>query len=292
MNAQAYGPYSVPSPVEYVADSNETKSFNNILSKDETFKYNIYQYVPLETSTYYYSSFKMTNTLPDNVEYISAKVYDDSGTDVSSKFSITQNGNTITAIANDTSIESFYYTEYNLEITVKLKTDSFITEGQKEYNFSNKTTTTIIRNGKTTTLDTNTVTSNYYEKDITVTKEWIDDNNLLSYRPQNVVINVKADGSDYDSVILDGSGNTWTKTLQVPKFNPNGSEIVYTATESEIPLPNGDKYIPTETGLSITNTLTGEKELTITKIWKDDENAYLTRPDSLDIFVFQKAVFY
>ena len=53
------------------------------------------------------------------------------------------------------------------------------------------------------------------------------------------------------------------------------------------------KYVAfAENALIVTNSRETETRLTITKIWVDDNNMYFTRPDSLDITVYQNGVVY
>ena len=53
------------------------------------------------------------------------------------------------------------------------------------------------------------------------------------------------------------------------------------------------KYVAfAENALIVTNSRETETRLTITKIWIDDNNMYFTRPDSLDITVYQNGVIY
>jgi len=84
--------------------------------------------------------------------------------------------------------------------------------------------------------------------DITITKTWVDNNNALNLRPENIVVNVFANGELYKTVTL-SDANNWAVTLTVDKYIA-GKEAVYTISEVSVP-----EYITTIKGFDITNTL-------------------------------------
>ncbi|MCC8045417.1 MAG: Cna B-type domain-containing protein [Clostridiales bacterium] len=71
---------------------------------------------------------------------------------------------------------------------------------------------------------------------VTVTKEWADDNDAYGLRPGEVTVNVyvKDSSTRVDTLTLSGS-NSWTATSKnLPKYDSNGKEIVYTAVEASL----------------------------------------------------------
>ncbi len=126
---------------------------------------------------------------------------------------------------------------------------------------------------------TNTLTGN---DNITVQKKWVDNDNTYGTRPDSITIQVKQNGTNYQEVTLNGTGNTWSKTIEVPKYDTDGVKYSYTVSESAI-----SGYSTSCDDLTCTNTLTGNDSITISKIWKDSSNAYGTRPNSVTIQVKQ-----
>lgn len=121
----------------------------------------------------------------------------------------------------------------------------------------------------TNTLNTEQTT------DIAVTKIWDDGNN--PERPTSVIIQVKkGDDTVGDPVVLSnenaiiGNPDTWSATVQVPKYNADGTLAVYTIVET---VPDGYVAAYSADGLTVTNSLaTGDLKITKRVIWSDDEN--------------------
>lgn len=121
----------------------------------------------------------------------------------------------------------------------------------------------------TNTLNTKQTT------DITVTKIWDDDNN--PERPDSVAIQVKNGRTIVGNTVTLSAANatvvdpnTWSKTVQVPKYNADGTLAVYTIVET---VPDGYVASYSDDGLTVTNSLaTGDLKITKRVIWSDDEN--------------------
>ena len=291
--AESYGPYTLPTPVKYVSDTNETLVTTNNVNETETFAYSIYQQIPQENSSYYYSGFKMVDVLPRAVTYQSAAVYNEQNQNVSSLFTITQSNGTVTFQLKNPSSSSFYNKEYTFKINVKLNKNnlSSFKVNNELYKFTNKATSTITRNG-TSSKTSNTVTTNYYVKNLTITKNWKDNNNAYNSRPSSISYTLKRDGTNYKTGTITSSGN-WQITINdLPRYKADGTEYSYTVTENTVSAINGDAYVASYNGLTITNTLSGNKNIIITKIWEDENNIYGTRPSSLKITILQNGINY
>lgn len=134
----------------------------------------------------------------------------------------------------------------------------------------------------------NNIIKIYYKTEKTTysgTKTWKDDNNALKLRPQSYTLKLYAD----DKYLKEASfqNGTW-EFSELQKYDyKTGKEIKYTIKEDEIILKNGDKYVPTINGTSITNTLTGITTIEAQKIWQDNENINKTRPENI-ILVIKK----
>ncbi len=147
--------------------------------------------------------------------------------------------------------------------------------------------------------------------DIIITKVWEDDNDRAGKRPESVDILVMANDEKCAGLTLpaannrqgagqngdptrtnggaagaaqDASPNIWTATISLPK-NEQGKPIEYTVQETDV--PKGYKAQVTgdaESGFTITNTL--QREITVTKVWEDEDDADGLRPRSVTVQLF------
>ena len=131
----------------------------------------------------------------------------------------------------------------------------------------------------TPTIEDNTIT-NTLMKEIELKKIWKDNDNGYFTRPNNVTYMVKQNGNDYKEVTFTGdySNNIWTKKITVPVFDSTNNEYTYTVEEVNI-----DNYSSNCEELICTNTLAGNKNISITKEWNDKDNEYSTRPDNITV---------
>ena len=104
--------------------NNPVKSIDKseISEKTETVTYTISNIVDSKTQEYFYSDYSFSDTLEDVLKYKSAKVLNESNTDVSDLFTITEDNNIVTAEARSEILETsdFYNHTYNLEIKASL----------------------------------------------------------------------------------------------------------------------------------------------------------------------------
>jgi hypothetical protein len=133
---------------------------------------------------------------------------------------------------------------------------------------------------------TNTLKENM---DLIITKNWIDNHNEYETRPDSLVIKVKRNGTEFQTVTLSGDSDTWTSTITVPKYDSDQVLYQYTLEEEndDIVLEYSDVSYE---DYSITNRLSRNEDLTITKIWNDYDNQYLTRPENVNIKFYQNDV--
>lgn len=122
------------------------------------------------------------------------------------------------------------------------------------------------------------------ETEAKVTKKWIDNSNAYGTRPESIIVKLLANGeiiSSYE-VKEDNEGNWEYEFKRLPKYDANGILISYTFDEEYV-----DSYEKNIDESLLTNKLVGKTDVKITKIWKDNGNAYETRPDSITVNLFK-----
>ena len=117
---------------------------------------------------------------------------------------------------------------------------------------------------------------------VTVTKVWDDDSNRDGARPANITVQLLRNGTEHLTAEINGTGDTWTYSFTgLPRYNDDGSENVYTVTET--PVDGYTTYIDNGT-FTITNTHEiATTSRTVVKAWDDDNNATEARPESLAV---------
>lgn len=116
----------------------------------------------------------------------------------------------------------------------------------------------------------------------TVTKVWDDDDNNDGKRPDKIDVQLYANGIEYGSPVEVSEATEWKYTWNdLPKLtSANGSEVLYTVKEIEVPVVYDVAY--SEDTFTITNTHIPEKtEKTVTKLWDDNDDQDGKRPESI-----------
>ncbi len=116
---------------------------------------------------------------------------------------------------------------------------------------------------------------------ISVKKVWADDNNAANKRPSSIEVDLLQNGEVYRTATL-AEGNDWSYT-----WNYLPKDFTYTVKEKTIPqhyttqgpVKGTDEY--NQYDFVITNTYHEPTSVTVTKRWKDEENKYGTRPQSI-----------
>jgi len=129
-------------------------------------------------------------------------------------------------------------------------------------------------------LITNTRTE-YAVTDISVNKIWNDSNNQDGVRPESIKIHLLANGTVIDSRIVTAKDNwTWNFT-DLDKY-VNGTQILYTITEDPV-----EGYTTKINGYNVINTHVPENDdVSVTKVWHDDDNFSRQRPDSITVHLY------
>ena len=139
---------------------------------------------------------------------------------------------------------------------------------------------------------TNTFTVPADKIEVQVNKVWEDNSNANGKRPASIKYVLSGNGSTKDQTV---TGNTTTnenwsyKFTELPKYDAQGNEIVYTVAEQEA-TTDGLKFYSNEisgeytTGITIKNKFTvpeNKIEVPVTKTWLDDNNSRAKRPTSI-----------
>ena len=121
----------------------------------------------------------------------------------------------------------------------------------------------------------------------TVAKTWVDSNNANGKRPVSIKYVLSGNNQTKEKVV---TGNTnsdadWNYTFtNLPKYNSQGNEIVYTVDEQEVNPGDFKFYTKQVVGLNVTNTFTvpnDKIEVQVNKVWDDNSNVNAKRPASI-----------
>ena len=171
-------------------------------------------------------------------------------------------------------------------------------EGMGDFYKSTVSKPSVAENGNTAVTVTNEFKLPEGDKnktDVTVTKIWEDNNN---YAGKRTSVNIKITGSNSDknakTVTLKDNDAKDDKTWQITvngmtKYDANGVEIKYTASEENV--PEFYKLVKIE-GTTVTNEFELPKDTVsykVNKVWDDNETQAQRRPTSIN-FTLTKTV--
>ena len=116
---------------------------------------------------------------------------------------------------------------------------------------------------------------------ISGTKHWDDNDNQDGARPNEITVNLLADGVIYKTIIVT-EATDWTYTFEdLPVYKDHGTEIVYTISEEAV-----DYYTTTYDKFDIINTHTPNKiNVKVTKVWDDKDNKDQIRPKEVVVYL-------
>lgn len=164
-------------------------------------------------------------------------------------------------------------------------------EGMGDFYKSTVSKPSVAENGNTAVTVTNEFKlpeGDKNKKDVTVTKIWEDNNN---YAGKRTSVDIKITGSDSDkntkTVTLKDSDAKDNKTWQITvngmtKYDANGVEIKYTASEEKV--PDFYKLVKIE-GTTVTNEFELPKDTVnykVNKVWDDNDIQAQRRPETIN----------
>lgn len=135
-----------------------------------------------------------------------------------------------------------------------------------------------------------------YVTEVSVTKVWNDAGDYDGIRPDSVTIILLADGKTVKTAELNDE-NDWTYTFTGLPVNSSGTKIVYTISEVHVSGYSCTISGDAENGFTVTNLHNPSSEpnqsrtdLTVRKVWEDDNNADGTRPSSVTVALYKNGV--
>ena len=128
-----------------------------------------------------------------------------------------------------------------------------------------------------------TIINSYTPETISIsgTKSWDDANDQDGKRPDNITVNLLANGLPKDSKRVSATESWSYSWTDLPKYE-NGVEISYAVTEDPV-----SDYQTTISGYNITNSYTpGETSRTVVKAWEDVNDYVNIRPDMIQVQLY------
>ncbi|AMD18402.1 hypothetical protein TL18_00005 [Methanobrevibacter sp. YE315] len=122
---------------------------------------------------------------------------------------------------------------------------------------------------------------------LTVEKIWLD-GILHPNRPANITVVLYADGATFDTAVLNESNNWMHTFYDLIRFNVNGSAIKYTIGEFNV-----TKYrtvVTNSTAYNWTIINTELVNITVTKVWTDNDNQDGVRPENINVTLYDDGV--
>lgn len=109
-------------------------------------------------------------------------------------------------------------------------------------------------------------------------KNWRDQNNQDGKRPDQITVNLLANGAFQESQTVTSQDDWHYQFTNLPKFL-NGREIEYSVSENAVP-----DYVTTIEGSTITNTHTPEvRAINVQKVWDDQNDQDKLRPEAVTL---------
>ena len=157
----------------------------------------------------------------------------------------------------------------------------YVFEGGQEIDYTVEEVTV---DGYTTVIsesESGFIVSNVHEPEVTTvagSKIWDDNDDQDGKRPDSITINLLADGQVIDTIAVTEADN-WSWSFENLPVNKAGQEIVYTISENAV-----EDYTTYVEGFDVINSYTpAQTSISVTKSWKDSNNADGIRPESVTI---------
>lgn len=138
------------------------------ITSNKPFKFNLYHQVPDEWADFYYNSYVIKDTVDSRLAIQSIKVFNEEDRDLTSYFDNKTSGNTVNLVAKAANLKSssFYNNMYRVEVTVKVRDSSTLTNAVVNGKVAFNNTFSVTQDGKT--KNSNRVTGNLNQRNINV----------------------------------------------------------------------------------------------------------------------------
>ncbi|MCF1684046.1 Cna B-type domain-containing protein [Tetragenococcus halophilus] len=223
--------------------------------------------------------FTVTNSRdPELIDIAGQKTWDDAN----NQDGVRPSAITINLLANGQEVD---------EQTVTAEDDwDYVFENMPKFKAGEEITYTVTEDSikdYSTNIEGYDITNSYTpdERSVTVTKDWKDASNQDGLRPENVEVQLFADGTEYSEPVTLSQENDWTYTWTELAVNNAGKEVEYTVEELNIP-EDYDVNVDNEDlgNVIITNSHEAEvTEVSGKKVWEDDDNRDGIRPESISV---------
>ena len=249
-------------------EETETKEYPILLAKDNVVIYNItYNYT---ISNYFGKAYvQIEDRLPAKIDIEQSDL--DGGTYDSQT-------NTITWTKEINGINTFEFGEYEYETT---KTIQIVYKGQDlEADLNNEVKAKIeiyypdfdpaVPEGETNKVlvereaEDSQILKQEYAVKIEVKKIWNDQDDTYEHRPENITIEVKANDNIIDEIVLSDENNWEYEKDNLPKYDENDEEIIYTIEEKETNENDLELYL--NNNIKITKTIEDYKTLILFQV--------------------------
>lgn len=122
---------------------------------------------------------------------------------------------------------------------------------------------------------------------VTVTKNWVDDDNQDGQRPASVTVKLLADGKETGKTLTLSDDNNWSDAFTGLDVNKDGQAITYSVEEYAVNGYTAKLSGDAEEGFVITNTHTSNQtSVKVTKTWDDSNDKDGVRPKSITVHLF------
>ena len=170
------------------------------------------------------------------------------------------------------------YNENGEEISYTIE-EAEVTTG--DLKFYTKSEGSVTGGDEKTATVTNTFTRPTDKIQMIVNKAWVDNATQAQRRPEKINLQIKNGETVVQTYELDVATEISHTFTDLDKYNENGEEISYNIDEAEKTAGDLAFYAKSISGDTITNTYTTPEdkiELTVNKIWQDNETQELRRP--------------
>lgn len=129
--------------------------------------------------------------------------------------------------------------------------------------------------------------TNIQATDIAVQKEWNDGEDQYGRRPDEISVHLLQNGQKHQTAQLNAAGSWQHRFTQLPKYDLDG--VLYQYEVKEEPVQGYETEIAAAEDGSYVMTNTLLTDITVTKVWEDEDDLYGLRPQNI-VIILQRSV--